>query len=177
MNFVYLIGGYDTDLKYTAECYKYEAMNDNWRQIAMLLKERCCSACLVYEGKIVVTGGCSDSGRLKSVEEFCHHENKWNILPDMIKSRRGHSSFTFDRSLFVIGGGDRIRSETYDSISRKFTMVSKKLPFVPQNKYKIGCFNKKIVILCGCFCDENCGYRSPNKLHVMSFASKSWIKK
>ena len=53
----------------------------------------------------------------------------------------------------------------------------KSYPLFQQSEYKIGCFNKKIVILCGCFCDENCGYSSPNKLHVISFESKSWIKK
>ena len=68
MNCVYFIGGYsNADDKYKAECYKYESMNDNWRQIASLHEQRCLSACSVYEGKIVVTGGCSAEGHLKSV--------------------------------------------------------------------------------------------------------------
>ena len=42
------------------------------------------SACAVFEGKIVATGGCRVKGKRKSAESYDHHENKWSHLPDMI---------------------------------------------------------------------------------------------
>ena len=88
------------------------------------------TTCSVFEGKIVVTGG--GCGKyMKSVEAYDHHENKWIIIPSMIKSRKIHNSVVVGNKLFVTGGYGRICSEVYDSISRKFTMFSFKLPCDP----------------------------------------------
>ena len=94
----------------------------------------------------------------------------------MIKSRYDHSSFTNGKKFFVIGGKNRRCSEFYDSISGKFTVVNKMLPLAPQNEFKTKCFNKRIVILCGCFCNKICSSKCYSKLHVLS-RSKHWIKK
>ena len=65
---------------------------------------------------------------MKSVEAYDHHENKWIILPDMIKSMRKHTYVVVGNKLIVIGGYGRTCSEVYDSISRKFTIFSLNLP-------------------------------------------------
>ena len=176
MNCVYLVGGYSSGCKHTAECYKYESKNDEWRQISSLHKERSRPSCSVFEGKIFVTGG-YNGDCLKSVEALDYHENKWYILPDMIKCRRNHSSFTSDRKLFVVGGEHKRCSEVYDSISRKFAMFSKKLPFIPENENKTIGFNNKIVSLCECYCFPTCRSNCFDKLRVYSINKKRWIKK
>ena len=152
MSSVYVIGGVTTNLRCSEICYKYDKINDNWRQIASLNFKTNRSSCSVFKGKIVVTGGYY--GRcLNSVESFDHHENKWNILPDMVLSRFDHSSVAVGNKLFVIGGSNRICSEVYDSISRKFTMFSLTLLCSPYkyNKCKTMSFNNKLVVFCGCF--------------------------
>ena len=108
---------------------------------------------MVFEGKIVVTGGYYGK-RYKSVEAFDHHENKWNILPDMIQDRYDHSSVTIGSKLLVIGGNKRMCSDVFDSISRKFTMFSLKLPCTPHRYFKCKTvnFNNKVVVFCGCCC-------------------------
>ena len=110
---------------------------------------------------------------MNSVETFDHHENKWNILPDMVLSRFDHSSVAVGNKLFVIGVSNRICSEVYDSISRKFTMFSLKLPSAPYmyNKCKTISFNKKLVVFCDSYLDIIC------KIHVYNIDEQNWVNK
>ena len=80
------------------------------------------------------TGGSGNPNKIvysKSVEAYDHHKMKWNIFPNMIKGRKNHFSITIGNKLFVIGGYGKIFSKVYDSISRKFTMLTFKLPCDP----------------------------------------------
>ena len=92
MKSIYVVGGckyyYDFSLintiqynekKFQSYCYKYKA--NKWTKVADLQTERCFSACAVFEGKIVVTGG----GDTKSIEAYDYYENKRTYLPGMIK--------------------------------------------------------------------------------------------
>ena len=56
---------------------------------ASLKIKRDSASSTVFEGKIVVSVG-YDRGKLKSVEAYGHHENKWTSLPDMIDERYDH---------------------------------------------------------------------------------------
>ena len=73
-------------------------------------------------------GGFSYIGRLKLVEAFDHNENRWIFLIYMNESRIMHSLTKICNKLFVIGKNNIIFSEVYDSVSRKFTMFSLKVP-------------------------------------------------
>ena len=103
-------------LRRSEKWYKYEKINDNWRQIANLNFKTNRSSCSIFKGEIVVTGryysNCS-----KSVEAFDHYKNKRNILLDMVLSRFDHSSVAVGNKLFVICGNDKMSFEVYDSIS------------------------------------------------------------
>ena len=115
-------------------CYKY--VSNKWTKIANLQNERCFSACAVFEGKIVVTGGSNSDGSLRSVEAYDHHKNKWTYLSDMIAKRYDHSAVSMGNKMFVIGKGNPVYYELYDSISRKFTMFKVKPPY--SNFYGFG---------------------------------------
>ena len=86
-------------------------------------RTRIFSACTVFEGKIVVTGGLTT----KSVEAYDYYENKWTYLPDMIVKRYHHSSVSMGNKIFVIGGGrfsNELACKVFDSFSRKFRYIS-----------------------------------------------------
>ena len=62
MKSIFLIGGYLEHYIYSKECYKYDLNNNKWTKIAGLNIDRSDTACAVFEGKIVVTGGYSKKG-------------------------------------------------------------------------------------------------------------------
>ena len=126
----------------------------------------------MFRGKIVISGSNTYYDSLKSVEAYDHHENKWTYLSDMIKKRYDHSSVTIGKKLFVIGGYDKVCSEVYDSVSRKFTMFNLKLPYAYTfNKIKTVSFNSKIVVFCVCSSNNT------SKLYVYNVDEPNWIKK
>ena len=57
--------------------------------MADLNQARCFADCTVFEGKLVVAGGCSRSNKrqLESVEAYDYHVNKWFFLPNMFEER------------------------------------------------------------------------------------------
>ena len=125
MKCVYVVGGYFDDGRYSKGCLKYEIRHNKWTQIAQLQIKRCHSACTVFEGKIVATGGSNYNGLLKSVESYDHHENKWITLSDMIEWKTEHSAISMGNKLFVISGKYYpMCSEVYDNISRKFIVLN-----------------------------------------------------
>ena len=82
------------------------------------------SAGAVYEGKIVVAGGCDDDMNiLNIVESYDVLPNKWSPTPNMIKCKVDHSLVVVKHKLFVIG----IRSyacELFDYIGKKFVTIN-----------------------------------------------------
>ena len=71
-----------------------------WSEIAQLRLSRCHSACTVYEGKIVITGGYNTYENLKSMETYNHHANKWKSLCDMIVGERYQSLVSLGNKMF-----------------------------------------------------------------------------
>ena len=98
---IYIIGCWFNDYKDTDKCYKYNTITNNWYKIANKNFKRYETTCSVFEGKIVVTGD-GYVKYMKSVEAYDHHENKWIILPNMIKSRKKHTSIVIGNKLFVV---------------------------------------------------------------------------
>ena len=105
------------------------------------------AACTLFEGKIVVTGGCFYS---YSVEAYDYYENKWTYLPHMIESRNSHASVSMGNKLFVVGGEHTSSCEVFDSFSRKFTLIEAKLPkyeFCWLNKCKAVSIGNTIIVI------------------------------
>ena len=142
MKSIYVIGGckynYDSilinqylDKVFQSCCYKYD--ENKWTKVADLQNERSFSACTVFEGKIVVTGGYNKrSFYLKSVESYDHHENTWSSLSSMVVPKSSHSSFSMGNKMFVINIKYNNCCEVYDSISRKFAILNF---FIPRKGY------------------------------------------
>ena len=120
MKSIYVIGGSGNK----KDCYKFETTKNKWSKISELRKQRFSPSCTVFDGKIIVTGGFNTGRRLRSVESFDHHENKWTFLCDMIDAKALHSSVSMGNKMFVI---DRFLSssfEVYESVSRKFSFLN-----------------------------------------------------
>ena len=157
MKSVYVIGGYLGDVRYSKECLRYEIKNNKWTQIAPLKIKRCNSACTVFEGKIVATGGENYKGTLKSVESYDHYKKKWTSLSDMIGGKFEHSAINMGNKLFVISSVSYTSSEVYDNISRKFTLLNLKRHYTDPNfrSCKAVGISNKIYIFCSYFSNEN----------------------
>ena len=136
MKQVFVIGGTDTN-----SCMKYDLNTEQWTNIANTLEIRDTSACTVFEGKIVVSGGCinNNSNRigLRSVEIYDYHENKWSFLPEMIYGMSFHKLVSMGNKMFVVG--DNNQCEVFDSFSRKFSLIKR----IPSDNYII--YNNNIV--------------------------------
>ena len=76
----------------------------------------------VFEGRIVVSGGYNDDGRLDTVEAYDHVADTWTNMPDMTQFRCHHKSVAVKNKLFVIGDYDK-SNEVFDSFTNKFTLV------------------------------------------------------
>ena len=83
---------------------------------------RCNASCVVFEGKIVVSGGIYNNGRLKTVEAYDHVANTWTNMPNMINRRSSHKSVAIKNKLFIVGG-NTTTCEVYDSNCGKFNLL------------------------------------------------------
>ena len=143
--------------------YNYET--NKLTQIADMSINASCSACAVFEGKIVVSGGYS-----KSVEAYDYYENKWNYLPNMNEERESHASVSMGNKLFVIGGHLNTSAEVFDSLSKIFTSFHSALlkTIIPYNS-KAVCVGNKIIVFCRKY--------SGSTLYVYDVINDSWSKK
>ena len=105
------------------------------------------AACTVYEGKIVVSGGCRNSFYLKSVEAYDYYENKWTYFLDMNEGRYKHASVSMGNKMFVIGGYRKSTCEKFDSYSRKFSYIKTCSDFSNDMGYfQAVCIDNRIVV-------------------------------
>ena len=130
MTRLYVFGGEEG--QYLNSCLKYDTRTGKCGFIGNMSSVRTIHKCTVFEGKIVVTGGCCyGTLHLKSVEAYDHHENKWTYLPDMIEKRYYHGTVSMGNKMFVIGGFKHLTwnltCEVFESTSRKFTSINQLL--------------------------------------------------
>ena len=146
---------------------------NKWTKVADLQNGRCFSACTIFEGKIVATGGSKFSGSLRSVEAYDHHENKWTNLPDMLKGKSNHSAVSLGIKMFVIGKDYPVYCEVYDNISRKFTLLNIKIPRSKPFKLELKALSIKNKLVY--FCNFNPSKKL--KVHVYDMVKKKWLLK
>ena len=106
-------------------------------------------ACTVFDGEIVSYGGLNKeflyNVRLKSVEAYDHHEDKWNFLPNMQFERCGHTAVSMGNKMFIIGGVNEkfmmtitVPSEVFDKVSNKFSCIESPRNYVECQPYCVG---------------------------------------
>ena len=131
MKKLYVLGGaeyndrrgvWDDPLK---RCYSYDPKTDRMRRTRSMKEDRMAHSCVVFNGRIVVTGGCTNVK--KSVEAYCHFEDRWTYMPAMTRERWGHASVSNGNRMYVIGGNKGMKfrrsCEGFDLVSGRFTYV------------------------------------------------------
>ena len=122
---IFVCGGYfdDDDEIITNSCIQFNVKSKKFKKIAVMNAVRESAACAVFEGKVAVSGGWTetdfDFDVSNTVEAYDHVADEWSYMPNMIHRRWYHSFITVSNKLFAIGG-DTNTSEVYSSFSKKF---------------------------------------------------------
>ena len=131
-NKIYVVGGcYNSNNNYieTNSCMVFDIDAKNWNEIAGMNQARRNAACVVFEEKVVVSGGdiwtenIEEDGLLNTVESYDYIADTWSSMPNMYSRIKDHSLVVVKNKLFVIG---RKKFELYDNNSKCFLKV--KLP-------------------------------------------------
>ena len=124
MDNVYIIGGLIRNNWDTATCFEFNTKSLKWKEISKMNDARRHSACSVFEGRVVVSGG-NNYHRLNTVEAYDHIGDTWENMPNMIIERSSHKSVAVKKKLFVIGGNITNECEVFDSTSNRFSWLKK----------------------------------------------------
>ena len=138
MENIYVIGGCyyaDEEWTVTKSCLQFDTKDNNWKEVAAMNEAKDSVACAVFEGKIVVSGGCDNNNdKLNTVESYDVIADKWSSMPNMIGSKSLHSLVVVRNNLFVIGFGDDT-CEVLEKNNKKFVALKSSLvEFVDLNK-------------------------------------------
>ena len=109
--------------RYTASCVVFCTKMLEWKEIPEMSQPIRNSACSVFEGRIVVSGGFNINDSLKIVEAYDHVGDTWSSMPNMIENRFGHKSVAVKNKLFIVGGINTVSFEVYDSNTEKFSLL------------------------------------------------------
>ena len=121
---LFILGGYlETGYRFnpTSDCWAFNQSGNEIDGISNMLEARHHHSCVVFDGKIVVTGGMN--GTEGSVEAYDHHLNKWTYMPDLLEEKYCHGSVAMGNKLYVIKGIRTQSCEVFDKISRKFARI------------------------------------------------------
>ena len=126
---IYVIGGHVGES--TNSCIKFNTNNHKWEQVARLKEARQDSACVVFEGNVVASGGNNDDGFLNTVEAYDHIADSWANMPNMIYRRSEHKLVAIKNKLFVIGDGPIFlyTCEVFDLYCNIFVLLKTPPPF------------------------------------------------
>ena len=139
MENIYILGGscrrdwtpnlvYESCVVFDIEAY----VTERFRETSAMLFGREKSACSVFGGRIVVSGGEIDDGWFyqgsTTVEVYDHCANEWSRMPDMLQGRFNHASVSIRNKLYMIGGTLNRQCEVFDSFSNKFAYIKPVLP-------------------------------------------------
>lgn len=100
-NEVYITGGKETQ----HEAWRYNGALDRWAQVEPLATGRWRHKMAVHGGKVYALGGFDGSQRLASVEAYDSFHNRWTQVAPLLLGVSSFATASFDRWIFVIGGG------------------------------------------------------------------------
>ena len=123
INGIYVFGGF-LEGENTSSCLGLSTTNKMWREIARMNESRYNASCVVFEGKIVVTGGRNDNYiDLNTVEAYDHINDSWTKMPNMIEEKYCHKSVAIKNKLFIVSYLFTHTFEVFDSFSKKFALL------------------------------------------------------
>ena len=129
---MYIFGGFNkgsllaSSLVFDPNC----ASIYKWKEVSRMNEARRFAACAVFEGKIIVSGGCNIYLRneLNTVESYDVIGNEWSPMANMINNIHHHSLVAVKNKLFVIGRATNT-CEVYDSACKQFVALRSN-PFI-----------------------------------------------
>ena len=106
-------------------CLLFDTTTGRWKPAAEMNDQRKYSACAVFEGRVVVSGGCDRRGtKLRTVEAYDHAADRWSRMASMVGATMGHNLIAVASKLFAVGCGPEFNScEVYDSASERFATI------------------------------------------------------
>ena len=115
---IFMFGGLRDGI--TNSCLQFDTKDHNWKEVAPMNEARYNAACVVFEGRIVLSGGRDNTtNKLNIVESFDVIADEWSPMPNMINRHGGHRLIVVRNKLFVIGIG-RDNCEVFDNNCKKF---------------------------------------------------------
>ena len=153
MDKVFIIGGYyfvrddnelyEPEFDATNSCLQYDTKDNTWKEVVGMNEARRNTACAVFEGNIVVSGGIDNNYiDLKTVESYNVVADEWSSLPNMNDSVYCHSLVVVRNKLFSIRSSSD-SFEVFESVSKKFVSLKSTNDFKLNEAISIG---NKIVI-------------------------------
>ena len=132
MKKLYIVGGAELDKRLAMydplkKCRCYDPKTGGMRRIERLRKARFGHSCVVFNGRMVVTG----DNLKKSVEAYDHFEGEWTCMAGLTARRYHHGSVAAGNKLCVVGGTCRkiLQScEAFDLGSGKFARLVELVP-------------------------------------------------
>ena len=108
--YVYVVGGtlardQNNVMEVTAECHRYDVVNNTWSSIGRMLTPRSEHVALVLNNVIYAVGGVDNQGHsLSSMEFYKVEEDKWYYTHSMNDMRVGLAATGHAGQVFVVGG-------------------------------------------------------------------------
>lgn len=130
-NSVFVIGGIDSSLRFSAKNEKYDLSTNAWTVCEELNQPRSRLAVVAFRNKIYAIGGFEgkddQSGRNSAAfEEYDPLLNTWTIKKNMPTARHGHSAIVVHDKILVVGGytehGPTAVVEEYDPNTETWTI-------------------------------------------------------
>ena len=170
MDNVYIFGGLMGEILNDghdlATSYQFNTKCLKWKELSRMKNASMFSACSVFEGRIVVSGGTYNHIRLKTVKAYDHVGDTWENISNMVIERFGHKSVAVKNKLFAIGGLNTNDCEVFNSTTNKFTLL--KQPTLA-SKYNFNDFSEVITIGSKIFVFQENG-----KVNIYDFEKNEW---
>ena len=165
---IYVFGGISDDAAAGRKCSAYNPVTGQWSEKAFLKDARLLSACAVYRGRIVVSGGYDPRAIKKSVEAYDCHADEWSSMPDMIQGKCDHASVAVKTKLYVISADRGNECEVFDCSSNCFTRIAK----YPKSHYTLDSIGCKTVVIGSRIIFFN---RKSNSMISYDVESEAWL--
>ena len=140
INNIFVLGGRNPEYQSINTCFKFDVKRSKWTEVCGMLKSRMSFSSVVFEERIVVSGGRNSNidSPISLVEAYDHTADSWSKMPGMVESRFFHRSVAMRNKIFVIGGFPSARCEVYDSSCNKFALLKSSKMFSRVNIVLIG---------------------------------------
>ena len=129
MDKIYILGGCVgwigsiSDMTVYSSCFQFDTKHYQFKKVAQMNEFRQSAASVVFDGRLVISGGWDPHNMLNTVESYDAVADAWTSMPSMIEQRYDHSLVVVNSKLFVIGGFQTVTCEVFDNNSKTFVSL------------------------------------------------------